>query len=228
MTPSFTPPSFTPPSTPEMQQSGIDRPQTTAYALCDSPSGLLAYVLDSIRPPALFSAASSPAGSPENLRPQTAGRSPVSPQSYGTPQTARSPRSPAALATPQTLELVDMSSPWTPTALVNWAMLYWLPGPEVPLRWLANSTPLVSSLWATHSSVPLGISYFREPVMPGTINVQPPPQWAEAYHRIAMVRRREGRVRFPAWERPAEIVMDLREFADLMGTGPSVNVTNGV
>ena len=219
-------PGLSPPLTPGVHQTPGERPQTTAYALCDSPSGLLAYILDSIRPPPSSSPASSPAQSPENLRPPTSGRSPVSPQSYGSPQAARSPRSPA---TSQNLELADVSTPWTLTALINWAMLYWLPGPEVALRWLVNSTPLVPSLWANHSSVPLGITHFREPVIPGTANIQSPPQWAEAYHRIAMVRRRDGRVRFPAWERPAEVVTDLREFADLLGVGSSlVPVSNAL
>lgn len=216
---------LTPPLTPGMHQSAGERPQTTAYALCDSPSGLLAYILDHIRPPTSPTASTSPAQSPENLRPPTAGRSPASPQSYGSPQASRSPRSPA---TSQNLELGDVSSPWTLTAIVNWAMLYWLPGPEVALRWLVNSTHLETSLWVTHSGVPLGISHFREPTAPQTVNMQSPPQWAEAYHRIAMVRRRDGKVRFPAWERPAEIVLDLREFADLLGLGSSfVTVTNG-
>ena len=127
-------PGLTPPMSPGVSQPGFERPQTTAYALCDSPSGLLAYVLDAIRPPMNQSPpAGSSSHSPESLRPPTAGRSPVSPQSYGsgTPS-GPSPQSPA---TPQTnLELSDLT-PWTPTALINWAMLYWLPGPEVALRW---------------------------------------------------------------------------------------------
>ena len=164
-------PGLTPPLTPGVARATGERPQTTAYALCDSPAGLLAYILDSIRPPSIPSSPSRQ--SPESNRPTTAGRSPVSPQSYGTPSTSRSPRSPAV---PQNLELSDMSSPWTPTALINWAMLYWLPGPEVALRWLVNSTPLVPSLWASYSTVPLGITYFREPRMPGTPNVHSPPQ----------------------------------------------------
>ena len=220
-------PGLTPPLTPGIHQAATDRPQTAAYALCDSPSGLLAYILDSIRPPSIRSNTPSPAhsrGSPENLRQPSAGRSPISPQSYETPQIGPSPRSPGAS---QILELGDISSPWTQTAVINWAMLYWLPGPEVALRWLTNSVSLVPSLWASHSSVPLAISHFQEQTIPGTPNMQNPPQWAEAYHRIAMVRRRDGgRVRFPAWERPAEIVMDIREFADLLGTvssGPSVS-----
>ena len=227
-------PGLTPPLSPGVYQSN-ERPQTTAYALCDSPPGLLAYILDAIQPPSLGS--TSPARSPEHLRPSAAGKSPISPQSYGTPQ-ATSPQSYGS-ATPgrspqtsrrqspqhaQPLELSDANSPWTPAAIVNWTMLHWLPGPEVALRWLVNSASLVPSLWTGYSNVPLAISHFREgpPTNPGSGTVQTPPQWAEAYHRIAMVRRREGRARFPAWERPAEIVMDLRELADLLSSASSV------
>jgi len=212
-------PGMTPPSTPGGSQPVSERPQTVAYALCDSPSGLLAYVLDAIKPTAIDTPPSS-TGSPESLRPpQVAGRSPVSPQSYGTPQPGRSPRSPGSAShSPQHLEMATTSSPWTSTALVNWTMLYWLAGPEVALRWLSNSTPLAPSIWHTYSPVPLGISYFREPTPPGVQTFQTPPQWAEAYHRIAMVRRRDGRVRYPAWEQPVEVVLDLREFADLLGS----------
>jgi hypothetical protein len=216
-------PGMTPPLTPGTTRVPSERPQTMAYALCDSPSGLLAHILDAIHPPSSV----SPSRSPENLRVPTPGRSPVSPQSYGTPQTGRSPQSQGS--SPQNLELHDTSSSWTQTALINWAMLYWLPGPEVALRWLVNSSDLVPLLWASYSAVPLAVTHFRDPVSAVIGGVQSPPQWAEAYHRIAMVKRREGRVRFPAWERPAEMVMDIRDFAGMLGLAmPPFPVTNGV
>ncbi|KAH9845624.1 putative epoxide hydrolase, partial [Teratosphaeria destructans] len=203
-----------------------ERPQTISYALCDSPSGLLAYVLDLIQP----QACSRPSTSPSSLAPSTIG----TPSERHSPVLSRSPSSPAgSVSSSQTsqsqsrssqtpLELGDHQSPWTPTAIINWTMIYWLPGPEVALRWLANSAALVPSLWLGHSNVPLGITHFRDSnarsPSPGT--GQTPPQWAEAYHRIAMVRQRVGRVRFPAWERPMEIVMDIRELAGILGAGP--------
>jgi len=91
-----------------------------------------------------------------------------------------------------------------------------LPGPEVALRWLANSAVLAPSLWLSHSNVPLGITHFAETAVPGTGTGQTPPQWAEAYHRVAILRRREGGVRFAAWERPMEVVMDIRELANVV------------
>jgi len=98
------------------------------------------------------------------------------------------------------------------------ANVHRLPGPEVALRWLANSAVLAPSLWLSHSNVPLGVTHFRDSVAPGTGTGtgQIPPEWAEAYHRVAMLRRREGGVRFPAWERPMEVVMDIRELADIV------------
>ena len=229
MTPGMTPPMV---KTPGVSLPAGDRPQTAAYALCDSPSGLLAYVLDSIQPLSINPPSPLSSSSPESLRPPVAGRSPVSPQSqsYGTPQTAHSPHSPASQKhSPQNLEMGDISSPWTATALINWAMLYWLPGPEVALRWLANSIPLAPTIWQTHSAVPLGISHFREQTGLGTHSFPIPPQWAEAFHRIAMVRRRDGRVRFPAWERPVEVVLDIREFAGLLGSSAFMHpVTPGI
>lgn len=102
----------------------------------------------------------------------------------------------------------EVQSPWNPTALVNWCMLYWLPGPEVALRWIINSTPMIPRLWSTHSHVPLAISQFsvQNSPLPGT-------QWSEAYHRIAAIHWRPGNVRFPAWERASDVVMDIRDLA---------------
>lgn len=165
------PPAFCLPVTPDIYQHTEERPQTTAYGLCDSPAGLLAYILDALKP------------------------GPI-----------QMPKSPAP-----SLDLGDMHTPWTPTALLNHTMLYWLPGPEVALRWLVNSSSLSPALWETRSNVLLGISHFRDTSIPSTGTGACPPQWADAYHRLAFIRRREGRVRCPAWERPHDLVEDIRE-----------------
>ncbi|KAK1087920.1 hypothetical protein LTR33_000805 [Friedmanniomyces endolithicus] len=208
-------PGPSPPMTPGGHMGVIGsygRPQTLAYALCDSPVGLLAYMLDLIQPPT-FGATSRNLG----LAPPSAGsspvmsRSPTSPHSMGTPAYNPSPEP------PQSLELPGLSTVWTPTAIITWTMLYWLPGPEVALRWLANSTLVLPSLWLRHSNVPVGITHFRDSSVPSAGTGQTPPQWVEAYHRVAMLTRREGRVRFQAWERPAEVVMDIRELAGIVG-----------
>lgn len=237
-------PGVTPPITPNITAAAPERPQTAAYALSDSPSGLLAWMYDSIRPENTDDASSPSASrSPESL----CGYSPLSPPSYAQSHAASTPASRSGRSTASSLPVAtrrsppriqsqassssttslnvrhdiepDPNNPWHPTALVDWTMIYWLPGPEVALRWLVNSTALMPTYWASHSMVPLGISHFRDPAPAGssTGTGKSPPQWAEAYHRVAMVRHREGRVRFPAWEVPVEVVMDLREFAGLLG-----------
>ncbi|KAI7157176.1 hypothetical protein KC349_g5783 [Hortaea werneckii] len=235
-------PSIAPSAPHGILQQFSERPQTLSYALCDSPPGLLAYMLDAIRP-APFSGSphrSHSAESISNHSSPVASRPSYSPQSsvVGTPGPGRSPqarRSPPKLSpytsktsspsTPQAMQLPDVHNPWSPIAIINWTMIYWLPGPEVALRWLANSAALVPSLWMGQSNVPLGISHFRESV-PGSGTGQTPPQWLEAYHRVAMVRRREGRVRYPAWERPADLVMDIRELAGIVTSVPAGSVGN--
>jgi hypothetical protein len=89
-------------------------------------------------------------------------------------------------------------------------MMYWLPGPEVALRWLSNSLPIAESLWSGYSNVPLAVSQFEDPH-----TTHATPIWAEHYHRIATVKRRVGTVRFPAWERPDDLVVDIRDLAKL-------------
>lgn len=90
-------------------------------------------------------------------------------------------------------------------------MLHWLPGPEVALRWLDNSRPLEPSLWKTFSNVPLAISHYEQ-----AENINSAPAWVEQFHPVAMMKHRTGNVRFPAWERSAEIVQDIRDLARLL------------
>ena len=216
-------PGLTPPPTPPVSTTATNRPQTDAYALCDSIPGLLAYMLDAIRPPRLGQGRRSPTGGSLGL--QSAGHSPVSSRSPHSPYSAASPsvsRSPAQRQSPPgQLSLNDMNNVWSSTTLIDWTMMYWLPGPEVAMRWLVNSAALMPSLWLGYSNVPLGITHYRDTATNGygvsSAPGQTPPQWAEAYHRVAMVRRREGRIRYAAWEVPSDVVLDLRELAGLVG-----------
>lgn len=179
------------PSTPSTPQASMERPQTISYALCDSPSGLLSYILDLIKPPTTRPASAQPSPSP---RP-----------------------SPRPRSSPQEMETQQLARPYTKTAIINWVMMHWIPGPEVALRWLANSSAMTSSLWTNYTMVPLGISHYSPQSPPGTPDMaQASLPWAEAYHHVIMVRRRQGVVNFAAWERPAEVVMDLREMVKLI------------
>ncbi|EKG18741.1 hypothetical protein MPH_03967 [Macrophomina phaseolina MS6] len=140
--------------------------QTAAYALCDSPVGLLAHTLDVLRP---------------------------------------------CLALGQSGAL---SSLWTPATLLNWTMMRWLPGPEAGLRWLQRAKMEIKGgqqLWQRYSNVPLGISQFgRSRGAGGTEDAML--GWAEAWQRVTWMKRREDddAVR-PEWERPEELVEDLKD-----------------
>lgn len=194
-----------------VSDTNLDRLETLAYALCDSPSGLLSYIVDAIRPVL----GSSPPHTPGSSNVQSSAPSPATPRSCGlSPQSTR-PSEGQSPRTPQYLEAADAKTAWSPSSIVDWTMLYWLPGSEVALRWVAASTTLLPTLWAYHSAVPLAISYFQDAAVDGK-SIQTPRQWAEAYHRVMMLRRREGQVRFPAWERPAEMIDDIRAFARLL------------
>lgn len=184
--------------------SSIERPQTVSYALCDSPSGLLSYILDLLRPQITRT------GSPHLSHP---------------PSPTRSRRT-----TPQEPEGLRFARPYTKTAIINWIMMHWIPGPEAALRWLANSTKICSLLWTNFTPVPLGISQYCPQTQAGAFDIeQTDMPWAGAYQHVIMVRRRVGTVSFAAWERPAEMVMDLREMAELILQSPvqqvPVNVT---
>lgn len=180
-------PVYTPSDSPGRRQiTRSERPQTLAYALADSPAGLLAYMFDLIRPP----------------NPATGHQTP--------------PHRGQRVSGFSTLQ-----NPWTPSAIITWTMMYWLPGPEIALRWLSNSKEFTGILWTGFCNVPLGISHFQDPATsphPGDVSPISPQTilWTEAYHPVVMMRRREGRVKFPAWERPLELVLDIRELADVV------------
>ncbi|PNS16445.1 hypothetical protein CAC42_179 [Sphaceloma murrayae] len=160
-----------------------------AFALADSPTGLLAFMLHLLNP--------------------MHGR----------------PRQPSSH--PPRNDSVHLGSilihPWSPTDVLTWTMLYWLSGPEAPLRWLRNAckeTQPESAYWTKRSTVPLGVSQFRWPGASARGMVLSPPVWTSAYCDLVWLRRHNaGReVKWPAWEAADSLVLDLRDFvADLRG-----------
>lgn len=126
-------------------------PQTLAYALCDSPVGLLAYIR-------------------------------------------------------QRLYTSSSTYPWTPTELLNWTVLHWLPGPEAGLRLHRDSARNMISVRQQWSPTPLGITVFAASWRGG------PPAWGACVQPLLWVRRHEGCGAYAAWERPIELVDDLRDF----------------
>ena len=141
-----------------LEKQDCQRIQTLSYSLCDSPIGLLAYMVDAIR------------------------------QSYG-------------------------SYTWTVTDILNWTMLQWLPGPEAGLKWLKAASNEVSrkSWWQQWVATPLGISHFRPSFGTG-FTTPNPPIWASNIFNLTWIRRHEKSARFPAWDVPDDLIIDIRDF----------------
>jgi hypothetical protein len=162
--------------TPSGLASLTTHPQTSAYAVCDSPAGLLAAVLDHIH---------------------TTGQ----------------------------LHL------WTPTDLLTWTMLLWLPGPEAPLRWLraVHTGEDIHTEDTTWSNVPLGVHVYHamDTTQEQRQHWSGQGVWAkigalvgdrrdriglEDVHRVVWVRRSTGSIGIPARDASSDIILDLRQF----------------
>lgn len=112
---------------------GVTRPQTTAFSLCDSPVGLLAGMLDTLhtRPTTSLGPLSrtsmtrprSPFLDPEELEMEERQNSQASTGGRIGNTAAR-----VAGANGGEGEFI-----WSPTDLLNWTMMQWLPGPEASL-----------------------------------------------------------------------------------------------
>lgn len=119
------------------------RPQTLAFSLCDSPVGLLAALLDVIhtRAPSLSpitSRSRSPFLSPVELEMQHNDDGQDTTHSIATER----------VSNPMGLQRGDMdvrSYTWSPTEMLNFTMLQWLPGPEaVSISVRCKTRPLKS------------------------------------------------------------------------------------
>jgi hypothetical protein len=106
------------------------RPQTFSYSLCDSPVGLLAALLDVIhtRAPSnspLTSRSRSPFLSPIELEMQHSNPD----QSHTNERillgSAERPEHPMS---PRQSEVEARNYTWSPTEILNWTMMQWLPG----------------------------------------------------------------------------------------------------
>ncbi|KAF1996963.1 alpha/beta-hydrolase [Amniculicola lignicola CBS 123094] len=202
------------------------RPQTLSFSLCDSPVGLLAALLDVIhtRAPSttpLHSRSRSPFLSPVELEMEEARRSRGSlPTDIRTLPTVHE-EEPEPPPSPQSIDVDNRTYTWTPTEVLTWTMLQWLPGPEASLRWLrrAHLDTLPSGPSSTaYMSVPLAISTFRNG------NTSPlsttPLMWGSAVWNITWVKRHVRAAHLPAWEAPDVLVLDMREcFGTLLAQG---------
>ncbi|KAG8628258.1 hypothetical protein KVT40_004131 [Elsinoe batatas] len=125
---------------------------------------------DSLHPNALLSPTSNPAPTSAPIA-----TSPPAPRHFAPPSVPAQapsqplPHSPSPVTTTSPSKAnngVDLSHPWTPSDILTWTMLYWLSGPEAPLRWLRNArreTRPSAPFWHERSKVPVGVSFFRPP-----------------------------------------------------------------
>ena len=100
---------------------------------------------------------------------------------------------------------------WSPTEVLNWVMIQWLPGPEASLRWLRRAhldTGPDSPLSTAYCPVPLGISSFRARKSSAEAS---PLMFGSTTWRIEWVKRHQRPATLPAWEAPDLLVLDMRE-----------------
>lgn len=195
------------------------RSQTVSYSLCDSPIGLLACMLDALhsRSAGSTSHSQSPFLSLSELSQQASQQ--ASRKASQQPATVDDeielqiqPAPPAQIVlSPWHSETNGQDYTWAPTEILSWTMMQWLPGPEAGLRWLRqashDSSHANPAFWETYSTVPLGISQFR----PTRGSTESPLMWAEAVQNLAWAKRHPRSARWPAWEAPDLLVLDLRE-----------------
>jgi hypothetical protein len=159
------------------------RPQTLSFSLCDSPVGLLAALLDVIH-------TRVPAGSPLNSRSRSPFLSPVEleMQDNSLPRHERihsgSTDRPHPMS-PRDNDSEPKNYTWTPTEILNWTMMQWLPGPESSLRWLRQAhLDTTRPHWNDYCPVPLGISTFHAQ----NSNTMTPLMWGSTSWQIEWVR----------------------------------------
>merc|ERR1711881_707142 len=115
-------------------------------------------------------------------------------------------------------ETIPPPAIFTPADILNWTMMYWLPGPEASLRWLRTAEK--EDCYSDYSEVPLGITWYA--AQPSGGPTTPPasvasPMWASAIHNLKWVKRRNEDLEagVSAWEESSEVVQDVRELFEL-------------
>ncbi|KAF1847948.1 alpha/beta-hydrolase [Cucurbitaria berberidis CBS 394.84] len=196
------------------------RPQTLAFSLCDSPVGLLATLLDVIHTRA-------PSHSPLTSRSRSPFLSPVELEmrddEHEHPERDRIHSGSTEYPfSPRQSEIDAHNYTWSPTEVLNFTMLQWLPGPEAALRWLRRAhLESTDTQWSRHCSIPLGISSFHARNSSRTT----PLMWGSSSWDISWVKRHQRPSHIPAWEAPDLVVLDLREcFGTFLSHGKLTNL----
>lgn len=158
-----------------LNRLGLREPNTLAYALCDSPTGLLVFVLKSLR-------------------------------------------------------LLGSKKEFTPTEIINFTELAWLPGPEASMRFWAHCVRHPEVEKKTTSRPRIGITVFLgdEPNTSAAVEAETEagksagddtkdqytcPSWANAKYNVVYTNRATGKPGLLAWERPEIIGAGVRGIA---------------
>ncbi|ORY71696.1 epoxide hydrolase [Pseudomassariella vexata] len=170
-----------------LNQLGLGEPNTLAYALCDSPTGLLVFALKS-------------------------------------------------------LQLIGPKKKFTPTEIINFTQLSWLPGPEAAMRFWAHCVqhPEPAAKKMTRKPKVAITVFLRDEteteIRPGApapaqqdvqadhVAAQTPlkvedkdgyacPSWANAKYHVVYTHRASGKSGLLAWERPGLIAAGVRGLA---------------
>ncbi|KAI0379909.1 alpha/beta-hydrolase [Hypomontagnella monticulosa] len=156
-----------------LNQLGLREPNTLAYALCDSPTGLLVFVLKSLR-------------------------------------------------------LLGSKKEFTPTEIINFTELAWLPGPESSMRFWAHCVRHPEVEKKTTSRPRIGITVFlgdesststtaeagaTDSVQDDAKDHYTCPSWANAKYNVIYSNRAAGKSGLLAWERPEIIVAGVKGIA---------------
>ncbi|KAI1486984.1 alpha/beta-hydrolase [Biscogniauxia mediterranea] len=155
-----------------LNQFELREPNTLAYALCDSPTGLLVFVLKSLR-------------------------------------------------------LLGAQRDFTPTEMINFTQLAWLPGPEAAMRFWAYcaSHPETAPKKTTSSRPKVAVTVFLgnelkvhdaekgAPNVEGVSHFYPCPSWANARYNVVYTQRASGKPGFIPLDRPEIIATGVRRLA---------------
>jgi pimeloyl-ACP methyl ester carboxylesterase len=159
-----------------LNQFGLREPNTLAYALCDSPTGLLVFALKSLR-------------------------------------------------------MLGAKREFTPTELIDFTQLAWLPGPEAAMRFWAHCAlhpETIAKKLPSKPKVAVTVFLGDEPGVPETrpddaeahnpVKLEDKdgyacPSWANAKYHVVYTHRAAGKSGLLAWERPELIAAGVRGLA---------------
>lgn len=109
---------------------------------------------------------------------------------------------------------------WSQTDVLNWTMLQWLPGPEAALRWSWATQQEDSGQIQDFPVAQLGVTIYDQPQHvledrsngPVTMDQPTGVRMADSTRNVAWTKKRTGRAGIPAFDSPADVIVDLRNF----------------